>query len=161
MKLYALLLSIGLLSSAAFAATPQSPVSPTAGTSIGKADALAVTATCNDGTTFSGVSKKGACSGHKGVKAWDNGAAKTSPQADASSSAKASMTKATSTTVPSPSTAAVAAGGGAGKVWVNSKSNTFHCPGDRFYGKTKVGAYMTEAEAKAKGAHANHGKACT
>ena len=54
-----------------------------------------------------------------------------------------------------------AVGGGAGKVWVNSRSKTFHCQGDRFYGKTKEGAYMTEAEAKAKGAHADHGKACT
>ena len=29
-----------------------------------------VTATCNDGTTYSGKSRKGACSGHRGVKAW-------------------------------------------------------------------------------------------
>ena len=54
-----------------------------------------------------------------------------------------------------------AAGGGSGKVWVNRKSKTFHCEGTKFYGKTKVGEYMTEADAKAKGNHADHGKACS
>jgi hypothetical protein len=51
----------------------------------------------------------------------------------------------------------VAAGGGAGKVWVNTKSKAYHCEGTKSYGKTKVGEYMTEADAKAKGFH---GKAC-
>jgi hypothetical protein len=50
--------------------------------------------------------------------------------------------------------------GGAGKVWVNSSSKTYHCEGSKFYGKTKAGEYMTEADAKAKGNHAVKGKAC-
>jgi hypothetical protein len=53
------------------------------------------------------------------------------------------------------------AGGGDGKVWVNSKSKVYHCEGTKSYGKTKVGEYMTEADAKANGNHADHGKACT
>ena len=57
-----------------------------------------------------------------------------------------------------PTTAAV--GGGDGKVWVNTKSKTYHCDGTKYYGKTKVGEYMTEADAKAKGNHADHGKTC-
>lgn len=57
-----------------------------------------------------------------------------------------------------PTTAA--AGGGDGKVWVNSSSKTYHCEGTKYYGKTKAGEYMTEADAKAKGNHADHGKAC-
>lgn len=94
-----------------------------------------ITATCKDGTAFSGANKKGACSGHKGVKEW--------------------------TTPSAPSAAAMEApGGGAGKVWVNSKSKTYHCQGTEWYGKTKEGSYMTEAEAKAAGNRADHGKDC-
>ena len=57
-----------------------------------------------------------------------------------------------------PTTAA--AGGGAGKVWVNTKSKTYHCEGTKFYGKTKMGEYMTEADAKTQGNHAVNNKAC-
>jgi len=61
--------------------------------------------------------------------------------------------------VAAPAKAAVA--GGAGKVWVNTSSKTYHCEGSKFYGKTKTGEYMTEADAKAKGNHAVKGKACS
>ncbi len=60
---------------------------------------------------------------------------------------------------PAPATAA--AGGGNGKVWVNTPSKTYHCEGSKHYGKTKAGEYMTEAGARAKGNHADHGKACS
>jgi hypothetical protein len=32
-------------------------------------------------------------------------------------------------------------------VWVNTDSGIYHKPGTRWYGKTKQGKYMTEADA--------------
>ena len=44
-----------------------------------------------------------------------------------------------------------AAGGGHGLVWVNSETHVYHKEGSRFYGTTKKGKYMTEAEAMKEG----------
>jgi hypothetical protein len=40
-----------------------------------------------------------------------------------------------------------------GMVWVNLKSKVYHVEGDRYYGKTKSGEWMTEDEAIKKGYH--------
>ncbi len=129
-------------------------------TAFAETPAATVTATCKDGTAFSGATKKGACSGHKGVKDWGSTAA---PAAASTAPVAAAPAKAaTAAAKPSAaSTMAEAPGGGAGKVWVNGKSKTYHCQGTKYYGKTKAGSYMTEAEAKTAGNHADHGKACS
>jgi hypothetical protein len=115
------------------------------------------TGQCKDGTYYTGAEKKGACKGHKGVKEWyaEAPAAKTETKSTAAKSA--APPAATTATASSPP----AAGGGPGQVWVNTKSKVYHCQGDKYYGKTKQGEYMTEAAAKAAGNHPDHGKACS
>jgi hypothetical protein len=151
-----------LTSAASFA---QAPAAAPAGT----------TGMCKDGSYSSNATKKGACAGHKGVKEWYSAApaaaapaaapapAAAAPAAPAPAAAKTAAPAATPMAPAKPVVAATApaAGGGAGKVWVNSASKVYHCEGTKYYGKTKAGSYMTEAEAKAAGNHADHGKACS
>jgi TonB family protein len=53
----------------------------------------------------------------------------------------------------------LAAGGGPGLVWVNKNTNVYYSYGSSYYGKTKQGQYMSEADAKALGARPDHGSA--
>jgi hypothetical protein len=131
------------------------------------------TGLCNDGSYWTGASKSGACRGHKGVKTWYAGgsstpapaAAPTAPAAPAATApaaaaapaaktATAAKAKTMASTTPAP-------GGGPGMVWLNTSTKVYHCYGTKYYGTTKAGAYMTEADAKAKGAHADAGKPCS
>ncbi|AOK49713.1 hypothetical protein WT60_22765 [Burkholderia sp. MSMB617WGS] len=133
----------------------QAPASAPAGT----------TGLCKDGTLYSGASKKGACSGHKGLKTWygaskaaaaSGASAATAPAAAASAPAAASGTPGATA-----ATKSAASAGAPGQVWVNTDTNVYHCATDKYYGKTKHGEYLSEAAAKAKGFHASHGKACS
>ncbi len=114
------------------------------------------TGLCNDGSYWTGASKSGACRGHKGVKnlVWRHRSA-------AAPAAAPAPTPAPKTKAATPTSTTPAPGGGPGLVWLNTSSNVYHCQGTKYYGKTKAGAYMTEAAAKAKGAHANAGKPCS
>ncbi len=127
---------------------------------------------CNDGSYSSAAHKQGACHGHKGVKQWygadASGAGAAAPTAAAApAAAPAAAAPAAPAAAPKVSTGEGAPltvakpGGGAGLVWLNTSSNVYHCSGDRWYGKTKQGQYLSESDAKAKGARADHGKACS
>jgi hypothetical protein len=143
------------------------------------------TGQCKDGTYSTAAKKAGACRGHQGVKEWYTAdaapaamkaappaamtaapapAPKAAPAPAAMTAAPAAMTAAPAAKSSPAAKAAArpqAAGGGPGMVWVNTSSNVYHCYGSDYYGKTKAGSYMSEADAKAKGAHADHGKACS
>jgi hypothetical protein len=139
--------------------------------------------TCKDGTT-STHGGRGSCSGHGGIDKAATAAAagggasgaagSSAPAATPTPAAKAAPPPppaaapaappaTTSTAAPKapPASQAAAPGGGPGMVWVNSASKVYHCPSDRWYGKTKAGEYMTEADAKAKGNRADHNKPCS
>ncbi len=73
------------------------------------------------------------------------------PAAPASSSATSTTPKTTPNAAPAkPTSQEIAAAKASGKVWVNTESGVYHKNG-RWYGKTKAGKFMTEAEAKAAG----------
>ncbi len=148
-----------------------------AGAQVPKGAPADATGMCKDGTYTSGTTKGTACQGHNGVQSWYAASQMNSEPAPVpATSAPASMPAPTpgaagssmpATTMgkklsPAQSAAAkpAAPGGGKGLVWVNTASNVYHCSDDPFYGKTKAGAYMTEADAKAKGAHGERGKSC-
>ena len=129
------------------------------------------TGQCKDGTYTTAPSKQGACRGHQGVKEWfaaasaapAAGSAKTAAAAPAAATAPAAAAPAAApakaaTTHASTASMPQAAGGGPGMVWLNTSTNVYHCEGSQYYGKTKAGSYMSEADAKAKGAHADHNK---
>jgi hypothetical protein len=134
------------------------------------ADAPAgTTGLCKDGSYTSQATKRGACHGHKGVQTWyaattpSSGSAQPSAPAKSASSAPAAAPAAPASPAASASSSSTrqqAAGGGPGQVWANSSSKVYHCPGDRWYGKTKAGSYMTEADAKAQGYRPDHNKPC-
>ena len=135
------------------------------------ADAPAgTTVQCKDGSYAAPDAKAGACRGHKGIKTWYGKGAPAAAAVPAVETQSASVDKTgvapstgTATRTPGASDLAKAAapGGGAGKVWANDETRVYHCQGDRYYGKTKKGEYLSEADAKARGMHASHNKACT
>lgn len=163
----------GLLALAAGSAVAQAPAGAPAG----------ATGICKDGTYWTGASKSGACSGHKGVQTWyAAAAAKPAAPAAAAPAAKPAApapapAPAAAAKSPAPAAAPASAakagpvatanaktaapGGGPGMVWVNTASNVYHCMGTTYYGKTKAGKYMSEADAKAAGARPDAGKACS
>ena len=63
---------------------------------------------------------------------------------------------------PSAASAAVQAteGNPDVRVWVNTVTGVYHCPGSRWYGTTKQGDYMTQAEAQKKHYRPAYGKVC-
>jgi hypothetical protein len=136
------------------------------------------TGQCKDGSYTNAPNKRGACKGHLGVKAWfATPPAKTYPATATADialgvstdpdrnvsaielAAASPIPQAKATTTASTKTAAP--GGGRGLVWLNTSNNVYHCYGTPYYGTTKAGKYVSEADAKAAGAHPDQGNACS
>jgi micrococcal nuclease len=47
------------------------------------------------------------------------------------------------------------------RVWVNTSSRVYHCPGTRYYGTTKSGVFLGQREADAQGFRPAGGRACS
>lgn len=139
MNLRLAFLTAALVGSCALAQTPAAPAAATSGAATSNPTTQI---TCNDGTADNGHTLRRACRKHGGV-------ANKPAQPGASTLGAAAGPAANS-----------AAAVNTGKVWANLRSKVYHCPGDPYYGKTKKGEYMTEGDAKGKGFHADHGKAC-
>ncbi|WP_042875714.1 DUF3761 domain-containing protein [Cupriavidus necator] len=148
MKILLISMAVAAAAGISLSANAQAPASAPSGS----------TALCKDGTYYAGATKKGACAGHKGIKDWYG--AESAASAPAAAAGPASKAPAPVAPAGEKKTAA-APGGGPGQVWANSSTKVYHCPTDRYYGKTKTGEYMSEADAKAKGFKPDHGKACS
>ncbi len=91
------------------------------------------------------------------------GAPKTAAPAPVAPPPAAAASTTSAPAAPAPVTAAPAAAPAQpppakGMVWVNTETKVYHREGDRWYGNTKHGKYMTEADAIAAGYHASKEK---
>jgi uncharacterized membrane protein YdfJ with MMPL/SSD domain len=92
--------------------------------------------------------EKTSASSNKEQKSTKQTAAQSDASAEATPSGKKSSSKATGQ--GSASAEEIASAKASGKVWVNLDSSVYHKLG-RWYGKTKNGKFMSEAEAKQAG----------
>ena len=77
--------------------------------------------------------------------------AETGSTGSKASQSSSSRTAEPASAVPQSDKPAAAPPPGSGMVWVNLDSKVYHREGDPWYGKTKHGKYMTEAEAQKAG----------
>jgi hypothetical protein len=135
------------------------------------------TAQCKDGTWSSERNRDAACSGHDGIRTWygpsdsptNTPAPATMPPQTFPKSTPQQMPNAQTPTTGTqtgsrptlPGGMSRKSGGGAGKVWVDRSSRTYVCEGERGYGSSSGGSYMSESEAVSAGNQPANGARCS
>jgi hypothetical protein len=128
---------------AAFAATPLvRAADPT--------PAPSPTAAATPAKKHHGKKSKAAAEDANATPAPANSSVSAPPPASAPAAAPAASPATKKHQAPQP-LAQQAAGGGNGLVWVNSESHVYHKEGSKWYGRTKNGKYMSEADAIKEG----------
>lgn len=133
------------------------------GSTLAQAPAGA-TAICKDNSYYTGSTHRGACARHGGVQQWlatgTSGAgtssdSQTAPPPPSAPPAAQQYQRSAASPLLTP-----AAAGGRDQVWVNTATKVYHCPSDRWYGKTNKGEYMSQSQAQAQGYRPDHNKPC-
>jgi hypothetical protein len=75
-------------------------------------------------------------------------------------SGKATQAMTATPEAPEPDAADDSKGNPNVRVWVNTNSGVYHCPGTRWYGATKEGEYMTQRQAQRDGYRPAYGRYC-
>jgi len=101
--------------------------------------------------------KQGGYHCHRGPLAGQSFASKA--EAEKALAAKQANSASTQTTNASKASS-TSAGNPDARVWVNTNSSVYHCPGSHWYGATKQGGYMTQRQAQQAGNRPAYGRVC-
>ena len=134
------------------------------------------TAQCKDGTWSSERGRDAACGGHDGVRTWYGPSDSPTNTPAPAMMPPQTFPKSTPQTMPNAQTPTTGtqmgsrptlpggmsrpSGAAAGRVWVDRTSRTFVCAGDRGYGTSSGGSYMSESDATAQGNRPADGASC-
>jgi hypothetical protein len=135
------------------------------------------TAQCKDGTWSSERNRDAACSGHSGVRTWYGASGSPTNTPAPAMMPPQTYPKPTPQQMPNAQTPTTGtqmgsrptlpgglsrkSGDGTSKVWVDRSTHTYVCEGERGYGTSAGGSYMSEGEALSAGDQPASGAKCS